>query len=91
MTTSIELDEDVAAFAGELSQPLPGLVRELLVIHLYREGVISSGRSAELLGMPLLDFIQYTSKLGIPYLRMDEVNWEGEKETIRQIAKRARS
>ncbi len=75
MVTSIDLDEDVARLAGELPQPLSASVRELLVIQLYREGMISSGRGAELLGMAKLDFIQHTGKLGIPFFRYTNEEW----------------
>lgn len=35
---------------------------EHAVVELYKEGVISSGTGAELLGMPLYDFIQFLGR-----------------------------
>ena len=43
-----------------------------MVLDLYRRRQISSGKAAELLGMDLLAFIQYSSRLGIPYFDMTE-------------------
>ena len=47
-------------------------VKELTILELYREGEISSGKAAELLNMERFEFIQYSSKLGIPFLEMSE-------------------
>ncbi|MBW8050962.1 MAG: UPF0175 family protein [Cytophagales bacterium] len=43
-------------------------VKELTILELYREGEISSGKAADLLGMDRFEFIRYASRLGIPFL-----------------------
>jgi hypothetical protein len=40
--------------------------------------VLSSGRAAELLEMAREEFIRYASRLGIPYLALDDVEVERE-------------
>jgi hypothetical protein len=50
-----------------LQRPAKEAARELIVLELYRQGEVSSGRAAELLGMEREEFIQirYASKRGI--------------------------
>jgi predicted HTH domain antitoxin len=50
----------------------------LIVLELYREGTLSSGRGAELLGVSREEFIRHASARGIPYfqLRGDELRRE---------------
>jgi len=44
----------------------------MIVLELYRRGLISSGKAAALLGLARLDFIQRASDLGIPYFRFTD-------------------
>jgi predicted HTH domain antitoxin len=70
-------DELLAALPGGEPGPAAQL-RELAVLELYRMGVLSSGRAAELLEMAREEFIRYASRLGIPYLALDDVEVERE-------------
>ena len=74
----IELDQDVVALLEGLRRPAKAAARELIVLELYREGTLSSGRGAELLGVSRADFIRHASARGIPYfqLRGDELQHE---------------
>jgi len=54
----------------------------MILLELYRRGAISSGKAAELLGMPRLDFIRYASHLGIPFIDMTADEWEAEKAAL---------
>jgi len=57
----------------------PGLMaREMIVFELYRRGLVSSGKAAELLRISRLEFIRRASDLGIPYFRFTEDEWEAE-------------
>lgn len=69
-TIPIAIDKDLIELLDKLDQPVRETVREMIVLELYRRGVISVGKGAELLHMPLLEFIQYTGKLGIPYFKL---------------------
>ena len=50
----------------------------MIVFELYRRNLVSSGKAAELLGVPGLEFIQRTSELGIPYFCFTEDEWQAE-------------
>lgn len=78
----IDLDEDLAALLHETNQTVENAAREMIVLELYRRGAISSGKAAELLGMPRVGFIQHASRLGIPYIDMTPDEWEAEKATL---------
>ena len=65
------------AVLRELGEPA-GVVKECVVLELYRRGLLSSGKAAELLGMQRVAFIRYTRRLGIPFLSMTDDEWEEE-------------
>ncbi len=54
------------------------MIKEAAVLELYREGKISSGKAAEILGMDRFEFIRYAGKKGIPYIRMTSEELEEE-------------
>ena len=66
----IELDEDLVALLEGLAQPASEKAREPIVLGLYRQGELSSGKAAQLLSMQRADFIRYASTLGIPYFQL---------------------
>jgi predicted HTH domain antitoxin len=78
-TISIDLEEDVVALLRQSNQPVERTVRELIALELYRRGAISSGKAAPLLGMSRVEFIQYASRIGIPFFAMAEDEWEEER------------
>jgi predicted HTH domain antitoxin len=83
---TIEIDDDLlAALPGGQPGPTEQL-REFSVLELYRRRVLSSGRAAELLDMRRGEFISYASRLGIPYIALDEVEVERELESSRDLS-----
>jgi predicted HTH domain antitoxin len=72
-----DLPPELMAVLRELGEPVP-MVKECVVIELYRRGLLSSGKAAELLGMNRVAFIHYTGRLGIPFFRMTKDEWEEE-------------
>ena len=74
----VELDQDVVDLLEELNRPVKEAARELIVLELYRQGELSSGKAAELLGLEREDFIRHASAQGIPYfqLRGDDLRRE---------------
>lgn len=42
------------------------------VVHLYQKGKLTAGRAAEILGVPLREFLERLEKEGVP------VNWDSE-------------
>ena len=55
-TVRIDLEEGLAALLHEANRPIQESAREMIVLELYRRGTISSGKAAELLAMPRLEF-----------------------------------
>ena len=78
----IDLDEDLASLLRGTNHAVESAAREMIVLELYRRGAISSGKAAELLGMPRVEFVQHASRLGIPYIDMTPEEWEAEKATL---------
>ena len=50
-TVQVELDQDLVDLLEELHRPVKQAARELIVLELYRQGEVSSGKAAELLGL----------------------------------------
>ena len=63
----VQLNQDLVELLEELQRPARKAARELMVLELYRQGEVSSGRAAQLLGKEREEFIRYTSEQGIPY------------------------
>lgn len=76
--TSLELGDELGSLLATLGQPVEQTAREMIVLELYRRGLISSGKAAALLGVRRLDFIQRAAELGIPYFRFSENEWQAE-------------
>ncbi|MGH2534365.1 MAG: UPF0175 family protein [Thermomicrobiales bacterium] len=85
-SVAVELDEGVANLLRRSDRPIGQTAQELIVLELYRRGEVSSGRAAELLGMRLVDFIEYSSRMGIPFFRMSDEEWEAERQAARCLA-----
>ncbi len=64
---SIELPREVFSALGLAQAQAIQNIQEFLVIGLYQEGKISSGKAAELLGITRRDFIRTLARKGIPY------------------------
>lgn len=61
--------------------------KECVVLELYRRGVISSGKAAELLKMDRLEFIHYSGRLGIPFFRMSPEELQEELQQVHKWSK----
>ncbi|TAL24058.1 MAG: UPF0175 family protein [Nitrospirae bacterium] len=61
------------------------VIKEAAVLELYREGKISSGKAAEMLGMDRFEFIKYAGKKGIPFIRITPEELEEEVRLLEKI------
>ena len=77
-------DELLAVLPGAHPGPAEQ-VRELVVLELYRRRILSSGKAAEFLRMNREEFIRYSSRLGIPYIDLDEVEIARELDGARTL------
>jgi predicted HTH domain antitoxin len=84
-TTLLEFDPEVINLLRDFNQPVQNSAQELILLELYRLGRISSGKAAELLKMSRTDFIQYASRLGIPYFDFTDEEWAEEVTASKQI------
>jgi len=84
-STSLDLGEGLGGLVAKLGQPVEQAAREMIVLELYRRSLISSGKAAELLGVPRVQFIQRASELGIPYFRFTEEEWQTEVAQSKRI------
>ncbi|PYQ89281.1 MAG: hypothetical protein DMG02_14100 [Acidobacteria bacterium] len=81
----VELDRDLVDLLEELQRPAKEAARELIVLELYRQGEVSSGRAAQLMGLGREEFIRYASKLGIPYFQLDGEELQRELDAIKKL------
>ena len=81
----VELDQDLVELLEELQRPAKEAARELIVLELYRQSEVSSGRAAQLLGMEREEFIRYASKRGIPYFQIEGEELQRELDAIKKL------
>ena len=72
-TITVTMERQLWELVRPFYQHPEDAVREITVVELYRRREISSGKAAELLGMPRLEFIHYASRIGIPFFDLDEI------------------
>jgi len=73
---------------GALEVPqeqLEARLRELIVLQLFREGRISSGKGAELLGLSKWEFIQLLARHGLSYFTESPEELVAEVEMLEQL------
>ena len=81
----VQLDQDLVDLLEELQRPARASARELIVLELYRQGEVSSGRAAQLLGKEREEFIRYASEKGIPYFQLDSDELQRELDTFKKF------
>lgn len=84
-TVNIELEEELVSLLHSLNMTAERAARELIVLELYRRGTISSGKAAQLLGIPRGEFIHYASQQGIPFFEMTEDEWAAERAASEKL------
>jgi predicted HTH domain antitoxin len=63
---TVEIPEEVFALAGLNEGPTSGRAAKLLALELFREGRVSLGRAAELAGLGIEDFMDFSSHRQVP-------------------------
>ncbi|MBZ5525035.1 MAG: UPF0175 family protein [Acidobacteriia bacterium] len=72
--------------AANLEEPnISQEVARLLALELYREDKISLGRAAELCQTPLVAFIDFVTKHGVPPLRYSFEDLEEERRSTNRL------
>jgi len=85
MKIPLELPRDLLGALDVSPALLEPRLRELIALELYREGRISSGKGAEILGLSKLEFVQLLAQHDIPYLTESSAELESELATLEQI------
>jgi len=75
---TIELNDELLAVLDGLNQPVRQSIPQLVVLELYRRGIVSSGKAAEWYGLGRAEFINHASQRGIPFFDMTASEWESE-------------
>jgi predicted HTH domain antitoxin len=70
-----------------LPEPADAAASELIVLELYRQGRISSGKAAELLREGKEDFLRCATSAGIPYFNYTDDELTEEIESATRIAR----
>ena len=68
----IEFASNVVPLIAKRKRDVPHKVKEMIAIELFREGKVSTGKAAQLLGIKRLEFISLLSHLEIPYFSQDK-------------------
>ena len=74
----IELPASVLLATGQSEEDFVREAKLLLALKLFEQGRISSGRAAELAGMPRVEFILMAGRSGIPVTDLDEKEMDRE-------------
>ena len=78
----VELDARVVPLVAPRKGEVSARLRELAVIELFREGRLSSGKAADVLGLERMEFFALLHHLHVPYFDHDP-------DELRQDAARA--
>ena len=87
LTVALELPRDLLSALDVPQAEMEDRLRELIALELYREGRISSGKGAELLGVSKLAFIQLLSQRGIDYFTTSPDELQAEVTMLDQLVR----
>lgn len=82
LSISITLPGEIAALLGAPGQ-VNETARRYIILGLFQDARISSGKAAELLGFTSRGFIALLRRNEIPYFRLDPGDWDSEVARIR--------
>jgi predicted HTH domain antitoxin len=82
---ALELPRDLPSALDVPQAQMEDRLRELIALELFREGRVSSGKGAELLGVSKLAFIQLLSQRGIDYFDESPEELQAEVSMLDQL------
>jgi len=68
----IDLPDNVLLATGQSAEEFVREAKFLLSLKLFEVGRLSSGRAAEICGMPRVDFLLLAGRMGVPVADLDE-------------------
>ena len=85
LTVSLDLPRDLLGALNVTEQQLGPRIKELVALELFREGTISSGKGAELLGISKLAFIGLLARHDVPYFTQSSEELRDEVKTLEAL------
>ncbi|GAB6101011.1 UPF0175 family protein [Thermococcus atlanticus] len=80
----VSLPQDLARILRVSEKELPRAVRIYLALELYREGMVSLGKAAEIAGVSRWEVMEILALKGIP-LQYDEEDLKEDIETLERL------
>jgi predicted HTH domain antitoxin len=77
-TIHIDLPESVLLATGQSEEEFVREAKFVVALRLFEQGRISSGRAAELCGLPRVDFLLAASRAGVPVVDLDAAELDRE-------------
>lgn len=90
LKVEIELPQNLLAALDIPESELGRQAREWVLLELFQEGRISSGKAAEILGLSKGQFLDLLNQRNLPYLDADPTDLEREMAAAESAAKPAR-
>lgn len=84
-TVQLDFDDALVGILEQVRQPLHEAAREIIVVELFRRGMLSGGKAAELLGLSRLEFVHRAADADIPYFSFTDEEWEEERRSSEQL------
>jgi predicted HTH domain antitoxin len=91
LKVEIELPRNLLAALNIPESELARQAKEWVLLELFLEGKISSGKAAEVLGLSKAQFIELLNQRNLPYLDADPEELEREVAAARAASKPSRS
>jgi len=85
LSVALDLPRDLLGALDVPRVQLESRLRELIALELFREGRISSGKGAELLGVSKLEFVRLLAQHGISYFTESSEELTAEVATLDQL------
>ncbi len=85
----MEFPTDFLSILNVSKRELERRLREMVVVELFREGRISSGKGAELLDLPLWDFLKLLASHKIDYFEQTPEELEAEIDILERLMETA--
>jgi len=77
-TIHIDLPESVLLATGQSEEEFVREAKLVLALRLFEQGRVSSGRAAELCGLPRVDFLFAAGRAGVPVADLDAAELDRE-------------
>lgn len=85
LTVALELPRDLLGALDVSPAELSSRLRELIALELVREGRISSGKGAELLGIPKREFVEFLARHGVCYFSESPEELRADVRALEQL------